>query len=79
VHTTKLVVEGQMRSAQFSLASSLHLSFVFEVSGKAVAMATSSSEVLPISTAFVDTATVMHRAAVEKYQRRFPEHKVTNR
>jgi hypothetical protein len=35
----ELVVAGQMRSIQFSLASSLHLSFVFQISRQAIAMA----------------------------------------
>jgi hypothetical protein len=49
-----------MPLVQFSLASSLHLSFVLELSRQAIGMDSFSDEYFAIFTVFMDTATVMY-------------------
>jgi len=60
MRTAKPVLAGLMGLVQFYLASSLHISFVFDLILQAMTMLNFLMKTMLIFTKFMDTATVMH-------------------
>jgi hypothetical protein len=79
VLTAKSVIASRTRLLQFSLAYSLHLSLVFESSQQAVGMATFSNAEYADIHYIYGYCDSNARAAVEEYQRRFPDRRAAVR